>query len=67
MEGAVEGRTRYSRLLADTELRRWYDNVRRGSPITGDVYLRRLGSTCLRKGTNPGEMLEHSRGDGGGR
>lgn len=27
MEGAVEERTKYSRLLADSELRRWYDNV----------------------------------------
>jgi hypothetical protein len=67
MEGAVEGRAKYSRLHADSELRRWYDKVRRGSPITADVYLRRLGTTCLRKGTNPGEMLRQARGDAGGR
>lgn len=30
-------------------MRRWFDNVARGSQITADVYLRRLGSFCALK------------------
>jgi len=39
---AHEGK--YSHLLRDADVKRWYDNVARGSPVTADVYLRRLGS-----------------------
>lgn len=34
---------RYVRLLENKNIKRWYDNVARGSVITADVYLRRLG------------------------
>jgi hypothetical protein len=67
MEESVQGRPSYRGLLQDPDLRRWYDNVRRGSPITADVYLRRLGSTCVRQGLTPAEMVKHARNDGGGR
>ena len=36
-------RTKYLHLLEDPEVKRWYQNVVRGSRITADVYLRRLG------------------------
>ncbi|MEE9224031.1 MAG: site-specific integrase, partial [Thermoplasmata archaeon] len=36
----------YKLLLKDREVRRWYDNVARGSVVTADVYLRRLGNFC---------------------
>lgn len=36
----------YKLLLKDKEVRRWYDNVARGSVVTADVYLRRLGNFC---------------------
>lgn len=36
----------YKLLLKDKEVKRWYDNVARGSVITADVYLRRLGNFC---------------------
>jgi nitroreductase len=42
---------RYKLLLKDKNLKRWYDNVARGSLVTADVYLRRLGhliqNVCL--------------------
>jgi integrase len=47
------GRARYAALLEDLDVRRWYENVARGSPVTADVYLRRLGSTCRRLGLEP--------------
>lgn len=40
-------------LLQDQDLRRWYENVTRGSRITADVYLRRLAAFCQRMSTDP--------------
>ena len=48
----------YSVLLKDTVLKRWYDNVARGSVITADVYLRRLGHFCNELKTTPSRLLE---------
>jgi len=39
-------RAKYLHLLQDPEVKRWYQNVARGSRITADVYLRRLGAFC---------------------
>ncbi|MGI0102572.1 MAG: site-specific integrase [Nitrosotalea sp.] len=33
-------------LLKDTDLKRWYDNLARGSKITADVRLRRIANFC---------------------
>lgn len=38
--------TAYKSLLEDKEVKRWYNNVARGSIVTADVYLRRLGNFC---------------------
>jgi hypothetical protein len=46
-------RLSYSCLLADENVRRWYENVARGSRVTADVYLRRLGWTCRRLKLEP--------------
>jgi hypothetical protein len=46
-------RPSYFHLLNDAEVKRWYENVRRGSKITADVYLRRLGGLCIRNNTTP--------------
>jgi len=40
------GRAKYAFLLEDVDVRRWYENVARGSEVTADVYLRRLGAFC---------------------
>jgi hypothetical protein len=37
---------KYARLFEDADVKRWYDNTARGSRVTADVYLRRLGSFC---------------------
>jgi hypothetical protein len=34
-------------------VRRWYENVRRGSEATAEVYLRRLGAFCEAHGLTP--------------
>ena len=48
----------YRDLLNDRALRRWYDNVARGSIITADVYLRRLGHFCNDHRITPNILLE---------
>ncbi|RLI41153.1 hypothetical protein DRO59_07685 [Candidatus Bathyarchaeota archaeon] len=40
------GRAKYGYLLQDIDIKRWYENVARGSEVTADVYLRRLGAFC---------------------
>ena len=62
--GSIRGRARYGELLLNPDLRRWHENVRRGSPITADVYLRRLGATCLKKGLTPTALAELPREKG---
>lgn len=42
--------SKYGYLLQDEDVKRWYLNVARGSQITADVYLRRLGN--FREDTN---------------
>jgi hypothetical protein len=39
-------RAKYGYLLEDEDVKRWYENTARGSLITADVCLRRLGSFC---------------------
>ncbi|MFQ5910718.1 MAG: site-specific integrase, partial [Thermoplasmata archaeon] len=51
---------RYKALLEDAEVRRWYDNNARGSVVTADVYLRRLGNFCERHDTTPKELAGKS-------
>jgi hypothetical protein len=48
----------YSVLLEDRALQRWYDNVARGSVITADVYLRRLGHFCNELKITPKHLLD---------
>ena len=52
--------TGYAELLQDRDLRRWYDNVARGSKVTADVYMRRLGSFCKSRGLNPKKLARTS-------
>ncbi len=49
--------TKYGALLANPDVRRWFDNLRRGSEVTADVYLRRLGGFCSSLGTTPKGLL----------
>lgn len=48
--------SRYETLFSDAQVRRWYEDVSRGSPITADVYLKRLGWFCGEKGLTPAEL-----------
>ena len=52
------GKDRYGYLLKDKDIARWKHSVDGGSKVTGDVYLRRLGSFCADMGKNPQELLK---------
>jgi hypothetical protein len=51
-------RAKYLHLLEDHEIKRWYQNVARGSRITADVYLRRLGALCNARCISLHELLK---------
>jgi len=53
-------RAKYRHLLEDRTLRRWYDNLARGSEITADVYLRRLGAFCRENQLTPSALASMS-------
>ena len=59
----VAGRARYSYLLNDVDVRRWYSNVTRGSRVTADVYFRRLGMFCEHFNISPKQLIAISVGD----
>jgi hypothetical protein len=50
-------RKSYRALLSDADVRRWHQNVQRGSEVTADVYLRRLGHFCTTNYLEPASLL----------
>lgn len=60
---SARGKGKYAFLFEDADVRRWYDNVARGSVVTADVYLRRLGSFCKRFSKTPKSLVSMSEGD----
>jgi hypothetical protein len=47
----------YAKLLEDKDVNAWHDNLSQGSPITADVYLRRLGSFCKTYSLTPKSLI----------
>jgi len=54
---------KYQFLVEDADVRRWHENVSRGSAVTADVYLRRLGSFCQGSNITPKALLALSEGE----
>ena len=52
------GKEKYQGLRANKEIARWYGDVGRGSKITADVYMRRLGAFCDNVGKDPVKLLK---------
>ncbi len=48
-------------MLSDKDVRRWYENLARGSPNTAEVYIRRLSLFCEQNKTTPKEILRLAR------
>ena len=51
------------RLFENIQVKRWYNNVKRGSKKTADVYLRRLSKFCGDNGISPNELIQLSPSD----
>jgi len=54
-------KSRHKHLLNDQDIRRWYDNVARGSVITAEERLRRLGRFGQSTGLDPKSIIEKKR------
>jgi hypothetical protein len=50
--------TKKERLLLNPDIKRWYDNLARGSTLTAEVRLRRLGKFCEEHNITPMEFVE---------
>ena len=56
------GVSKYNNFLDDDpNLKRWHTNLRKGSPYTGEIYLRRLCSFCLKQGMTPDQFRNLSK------
>jgi len=53
-------RSKHHHLLEDKNVRRWYDNIARGSQAGAEIYLRNLGNFCKATGLTP-ETLASKR------
>lgn len=54
--------SKHQKLLADPDVKRWYNNVARGSLITADEKLRRLGRICEATGYTPKGLIDFKKG-----
>ncbi len=52
---------RHKHLLNEPDVKRWYDNLARGSIITAEERLRRLGRFCIVTELGPREIIEKKR------
>lgn len=52
---------RHKHLLEDPDIRRWYNNVARGSVITADEKLRRIGRFCEATSHTPQSLIEFKK------
>jgi len=51
-------RSRKERILANPDVKRWYDNLARGSSITAEVRIRRLDRFCELHELTPSQLVE---------
>src|SRR5437870_11425313 len=59
---AAAGRgAKYAHLRENPTIGRWYRNLARGSEITADVYLRRLGNVCEARKVGPEDLVRMAR------
>ena len=55
---AKQRTSRKKKMLANLDIKRWHDNLARGSPITADVRLRRLDRFCQIHQMTPMEIVD---------
>ncbi len=60
------GKAKHKQLLKDPDIQRWFNNLARGSIITAEERLRRLGRFCNQAGLTPRTLVESKRTDSEG-
>jgi hypothetical protein len=55
------GRAKWKELLGDPDIKRWYRSMARGSPLTAEVSLRRLGRACELLKNDHNGLVERAR------
>ncbi len=62
MNGNVQTKTKTvtkkERLLSNTDIRRWYENIKRSSKLSAEIRLRRLGHFCTQHEITPMQLAE---------
>jgi len=56
LSNSLHPRSKYRHLFEDKDVRRWYENLVRGSPACAEIYLRNLGNFCQLNGITPQEL-----------
>ncbi len=51
------------KMLEDPDIRIWYDNLARGSPLTAETHLKKLRRFCVIAGTHPEEIIKLGESD----
>jgi len=51
-------RSKYQHLFEEKDVRRWYDNLARGSPANAEISLRSLGNFCQQNRITPQELAQ---------
>jgi hypothetical protein len=59
----IQKKSKKARLLAEPDVKRWYNNVARGSPVTAEINLRRLSKFCEDNKITPVELAELGQKD----
>ncbi len=59
----TKGNNKWAYLLEDENLERWYRVTARGSRLTAEVSLRRIGKACGLLGLDPKGIVEAAKGD----
>ncbi len=54
----VANHTKKSKLLSNQDVQRWYDNLMRGSPLTAEGRLRKLGRFCEMHKMTPSQLAD---------
>jgi len=60
MSDSNHPRAKYRHLLDDKNVRRWYENIARGSSSCAEIYLRNIGNFCAAMNTSPSALAQKS-------
>ena len=55
--------TKLAKMLTNEHVKRWHDNLARGSPLTAEVRVRRLGAFCSQYKMRPGQIIDKAGKD----